>query len=211
MNSALRNAVDELEYHAEIMGLMGFAGGWHPMGAHVNIHAGAKAAGIEGFRRGLARLSAAARGLVTVENDEDAFALDDLLPLADALPIVADFHHHWIHTKGEYLASGDPRVAKVVASWRGVRPVTHISAPREDLPGWLPPDRLPDFGELIAHGIARRDLYAHSDTMWNDALNDWLIGHLAWSDVEVEAKLKNLASRYLASRVGARLAPPFAG
>jgi UV DNA damage endonuclease len=204
--AALRNAVEELEYHAEVMGLMGLAGGWHPMGAHVNIHGGAKAVGIEGFRRGLSRLSKAARGLVTVENDEDAFGLDDLLPLTDELPVVVDFYHHWIHTRGEYLTPDDPRVATVVGSWRGIRPVTHVSAPREDLPGPLPPDRLPDFGELVARGIPRRDLYAHSGTMWNEALNDWIAGHLAWSDVEVEAKLKNLASGRLAGRIGPRFA-----
>ena len=38
--------------------------------------------------------------------------------------------------------------------------------------------------------------------MWNEALNDWIAGHLAWSDVEVEAKLKNLASGRLAGRIG---------
>jgi UV DNA damage endonuclease len=198
---ALRNAVDELEYHAEVMGLMGFAGGWHPAGAHVNVHGGAKAAGVEGFRRGLARLSADARGLVTVENDEDAYGLEDLLPLADELPIVLDLHHHWIRSGGEHIRPDDARVAAVVASWRGVRPVAHISAPREELVAPHPADELPDFEALLARGISRRDLYAHSDTMWNDAVNGWVAEHLAWADMEVEAKLKNIASVRLAGHV----------
>jgi UV DNA damage endonuclease len=199
--SALKNAVDELEYHTEIMRLMGFAGGWHPAGAHVNIHGGAKAAGIEGFRRGLSRLSADARGLVTVENDEDAYGLDDLLPLADELPIVLDLYHHWIHTGGEYIRPDDPRVQTIIASWRNVRPVAHISAPKEDLLAPHAHDELPDFQALLARGITRRDLYAHSDTMWNDALNAWVADHLAWADMEVEAKLKNIASVRLAGYV----------
>jgi UV DNA damage repair endonuclease len=145
---------------------------------------------------------------VTVENDEDAFGLDDLLPLAEELPIVVDLYHHWIHSRGEYLEPADPRLATVTASWRGARPAAHASTPREDLSGPLPPDQLPDFEALIARGIPRRDLYAHSDMMWNDALNDWIASHLAWADIEVEAKLKNLASGRLAERAGHRLGGP---
>ncbi len=202
--AALRNAVTELEYHAEVMGLLGFAGAWHPADAHVNIHAGARAAGIDAFRTGLQRLSAAARGLVTVENDEDAYGLDDLLPLALDLPIVVDFYHHWIASAGEYLRPDDPRLATVIASWRGVRPVSHISQPREELLAGHSPDRLPDYAELVAGGVKRRDLYAHSDLMWNDAMNAWMAEHLAWTDIEVEAKLKNLASAQLAANVRSR-------
>ncbi len=84
--SALKNGVEEFEYHTEIMELMGFGGGWHPHGAHINIHAGARAVGAEGFRTGLEGLSEAARNLITVENDEVSYGLDDLLPLAGSLP-----------------------------------------------------------------------------------------------------------------------------
>jgi UV DNA damage endonuclease len=50
---AAANGLAEFEYHAEIMTLMGYGGGWHPQGAHINIHGGAKALGAEGIRRGL--------------------------------------------------------------------------------------------------------------------------------------------------------------
>jgi UV DNA damage repair endonuclease len=198
---ALENSVAELEYHADVMRLMGLAGGWHPGGAHVNVHAGARAAGVDGFRRSLARLSEDARGLLTVENEEDAYGLDDLLPLAESLPLVVDLYHHWIRSGGEYLEPDDPRLARARESWRGVRPVSHISAPREDLLAPHPADALPDFAALLARGVKRRDLYAHSDTMWNDAINAWTARHLAWTDIEVEAKLKNLASARLAAAV----------
>jgi hypothetical protein len=39
--------------------------------------------------------------------------------------------------------------------------------------------------------------------MWNEAVNDLVAGHLAWSDFEVEAKLKNIASEGLARHVHA--------
>ena len=188
-----RAAVEDIEYHTEVMRLLGHAGGWHPHGAHINVHAGGRAAGIEAFRAGLALLSEEARGLLTVENEETAYGLDDLLPLADALPIVLDLHHHWVVT-GEYIQPEDPRVARVIESWRGTRPVIHVSAPREGLVPGLDPDVLPDRDALVAAGVTARDIRAHSTRLWNRAHALWAARHLAWGDIEVEAKDKNLAS-----------------
>src|SRR5215212_821420 len=131
--AAAINGIAEFEYHAEIMQHLGFDHGWHPHGAHINIHGGAKAVGAEGIRAGLARLSETARNLITVENDEVSYGLDDLLPLADSVPIVLDLHHHWIASRGEYIEPEDPRVGRIVESWRGVRPLSHVSVSREDL------------------------------------------------------------------------------
>ena len=196
---ALANSVEELDYHTEVMGMLGLSGGWHRHGAHINIHGGARAPGVEGFRRGFELLSEETQGLLTVENDEVAYGLDDLLPLAETLPIVLDLHHHWCQSQGEHIAPDDPRIERVRESWLGVRPMGHLSAPREGLlPGGLDPDVLPDFGALVAAGVPARELRAHSERMWNRAINDWAVGHLAWTDLEVEAKGKNLASHDLA-------------
>jgi UV DNA damage endonuclease len=191
--ATLANSVAELEYHADILRMMGLSGGWHPQGAHVNIHGGGRAEGTEGFRRGLSRLSDDARNLVTVENDEMSFGLDDLLPLADTVPIVLDLHHHWIRSGGDYIQPGDPRIAVVRDSWRGVRPVAHVSVSREDLLAGHSDNVLPDFSALTASGLKVRDLRAHSYRMWNHGVNRLTAEHLAWADFEVEAKAKNLA------------------
>lgn len=165
--------------------------------------------GVEGFARGFALLAEDTRNLLTVENDETSYGLDDLLPLAEALPIVLDLHHHWCLTRGEHIAPDDRRIALVRASWRGTRPMSHLSAPREDLPcGGMDPDVLPDFQSLLAAGLPARELRRHSDRMWNRAVNRWALGHLAWTDLEVEAKAKNLASHDLAEAVRAEAAPP---
>ncbi len=199
---ALANSIEELDYHTEVMAMLGLAGGWHREGAHINIHGGARAPGIEGFRRGFELLSEETQGLLTVENDEIAYGLDDLLPLAEMLPIVLDLHHHWCHSQGEHIAVDDPRIARVRESWRGVRPMGHLSAPREGLmPGGLDPERLPDFAALLAAGVPAREMRAHSERMWSRAINAWAAGHLAWTDLEVEAKGKNLASHDLAEAV----------
>ena len=205
--SAAANGLAEFEYHAEVMALMGYGDGWHPHGAHINIHGGAKALGAEGIRSGLAHLSRTARNLITLENDEVSFGIDDLLPLADDVPLVLDLHHHWIMSQGEYIEPEDPRIARIIASWRGVRPVSHVSVSREELlPDW-DIGALPEFRALIGAGIKPRDLRAHSDLMWNEAVNDLVMRHLAWSDFEIEAKLKNLASEGLARYVQERQQP----
>jgi UV DNA damage repair endonuclease len=186
-------AVADIEYHTEVMRLLGHAGGWHPNGAHINVHAGGRAAGIEAFRAGLRLLSEDARGLLTVENEETSYGLDDLLPLADELAIVLDLHHHWVVT-GEYLEPEDRRIELIRDSWRGVRPVIHISAPKPDLVAGQDPDVLPDRAALIAAGVSARDLRAHAGRLWNQPHAEWAARHLRWADIEVEAKEKNLAS-----------------
>jgi UV DNA damage repair endonuclease len=209
--AALANALTDIMEHVEIMAMLGFGGGWHPEGAHVNIHGGAASAGIEGLRAGLRRLPQAARDLVTIENDELSFGVDDLLPLAEEVALVVDFHHHWIHSRGEYLEPDDPRVDRLKASWRGVRPAAHISVSRESLYSELLDEERPDYAELSAAGFKASELRGHSDMMWNLRVNDLVAEHLAWCDIEVEAKAKNLASGQLAGHVrGLELTSPHA-
>lgn len=60
---------------------------------------------------------------------------------------------------------------------------------------------LPDYTRLIQAGIKPKDPRGHSDLMWNMAINDLVVRHLARTDFEVEAKLKNIASQGLAQHV----------
>lgn len=125
--------------------------------------------------------------------------MDDLLPLAETLPIVLDLHHHWIQSRGEYLEPDDSRIGRIVASWRGTRPMSHVSVSREDLLVEHDSTVAPDFKRLTEErGLKPSKLRGHSDLMWNEAVNVLVARHLAWSDFEVEAKHKNLASAGLA-------------
>lgn len=204
----LANALHDIEEHAEIFAMLGYGSGWHPEGASVNVHGGSKSAGMVSLRSGLRQSSPAARNLITIENDELSFGLDDLLEVAADVAIVVDFHHHWVHSRGEWLQPSDPRIAAVQASWRGVRPLTHISVSREALLPGHDPDVLPDFNALSNAGLKASKLRGHSDGMWNRAVNHLVERHLEWADVEVEAKAKNLASSELAAYVRASEAMP---
>lgn len=201
---ALDNALRDITEHYEIFAMMGFAG-WHAHGASINIHGGARGAGIDGLNAGLDRVPARAIDLLTIENDEVSFGLDDLLHVAERVAIVVDFHHHWIFTGGEWLQPGDPRVDAIKSSWRGTRPLAHISISRENVIGIEDAEQLPDFAALAEAGHKASKLRGHSDRMWNKAVNDFVAGHLVWCDVEVEAKAKNLASRELADHVRAMI------
>jgi len=206
--AALANALDDIEEHAEIFAMLGYGGGWHPHGASVNIHGGARSAGLVAIRSNMRRLSDGARDLLTIENDEISFGLDDLLEVAPEVAIVVDFHHHWVHSRGEWLQPDDRRVQTIRESWRGVRPLAHISVSREALLDGHDADALPAFEALESQGLKASKLRAHSERMWNRAVNRLVERHLAWTDVEVEAKAKNLASRDLADQVRASEAVP---
>ncbi|ABY29935.1 UV damage repair endonuclease [Methylorubrum extorquens] len=200
--NAQKNGIAELEYHAEVMAMLGYGSGWHPHGAHVNIHIGGREPGIEGFRESLSLISETARNLLTVENDESLFGLDAVLRLGDRVPVVLDLHHHWVESRGVYIEPDDPRIPAVIASWRGVRPVSHISVSRETVLPEHDTGTLPDYAALSEQGHSWRDLAAHSDLMWNEAVNALVARHLAWTDFEIEAKGKNQASVPLAARIG---------
>lgn len=206
--AVLTNALRDIEEHCEIFAMLGLGAGWHPHGASVNIHGGARSAGLDAIRANLGRLSAAARNLVTIENDEISFGIDELLEVADEVALVVDFHHHWVHSRGEWLQPEDGRVPRIAASWRGIRPLAHISVSREALLDGHDPDTLPDFAALAGAGVSAARLRGHSDGMWNRAVNALVERHLSWTDVEVEAKAKNLASAELADQVRGAMPVP---
>jgi UV DNA damage endonuclease len=123
-------SIRELEYQAEVAG-------W--VGADVlNVHAGGsygdKPKALAEFARSLSRLSPAARGRLTVENDDKTYTVADLLPLcrAEGLPLVYDVHHHRCHPDG--LAVGEA-TELALATWDR-EPLFHLSSP---LGGWSGP------------------------------------------------------------------------
>ena len=104
-----------------------------------------------------------------------------------------DIHHHWVKT-GEYITPSDDRFSRVVDSWRGVRPVIHYSVSREDYLVDFDVNKKPTMDTLLLEGYKKQKLRAHSDYMWNNAVNDWALTFWNFADIMVESKAKNLAS-----------------
>jgi UV DNA damage repair endonuclease len=192
----VNRSIEEFEYHADMARYMGYGKSFQDF--KINVHISGRA-GPEGIRQAYKRLSPEARNTITIENEENAWGLDDCLSISDLVPIVLDLHHNWVR-EGEYLAPSAEQVKRVVDSWRGVRPTLHYSVSRED---WLVGHclhTLPDYQSLMSAGHKKQKLRAHSDFMWNNAVNEWALGFLNTHDIMVEAKGKNLASFALADQ-----------
>ena len=192
----VERSIEEFEYHADMARWMGYGQTFQDF--KINVHISGRQ-GPEGIRRAYSRLSPEARNCITIENEENSWGLDDCLTISDLVPIVLDIHHHWIKT-GDYISPMDPRVDRVVQSWRGVRPTMHYSVSREDYLVDHDTGIMPDHKILLEAGYKKQKLRAHSDFYWNTATNDWALSFLKTHDIMCESKGKNLASFELHKR-----------
>lgn len=125
--TVVENSLSEIEYHA----FLGAA-----VGADVvNIHGGGvygdKAAALQRFVSAFADLSAEARRLLTLENDDISYTVRDLLPVCEQLsiPLVYDVHHHRCNPDG---LSEEEATRLAGETWQSVsrEQYCHISSPR---------------------------------------------------------------------------------
>lgn len=186
----VENSLAEFEYHADMIRMMGYGRRFQDLKCNVHI---AGRLGVEGTRAVWSRLSEVARNCITFENDEKTYGLDHCLQVADLAPVVLDIHHCWIN-ENDYIDPHSERVARVIESWRGVRPTMHYSQPQESLQelGFDAEHKL-EMGALL-QVVSKRDLYAHSVQMWNRWTNDYALQFLDRFDIMLEAKGKNVAS-----------------
>jgi UV DNA damage repair endonuclease len=190
----VNRSIEEFEYHVDVIRWMGYGTQFQDFKCNVHI-SGRK--GPQGILDVLPRLSPEARNTLTIENDEMSWGIDASLELRKHVALVLDIHHHWVAT-GEYIRPTDRRFDRIIESWRGVRPVIHYSVSREDYiqDAW-PDDELLDHQMLLMNGFKKQKLRAHSDYMWNTAVNEWAMSFWDYADIMVESKAKNLASHKL--------------
>ena len=189
----VNRSIEEFEYHADMARFMGYGKQFQDF--KINVHISGKQ-GPAGIRSAYKRLSPEARNCITIENEENAWGLNDCLELTDILPIVLDVHHHWVR-EGEYIQADDTRVQRVIDSWRGVRPTCHYSISREDVLVGHCQNTMPDYKTLLESGYKKAKLRAHSDFYWNKEVNNWAISFTDQFDIMCESKGKNLASMEL--------------
>ena len=187
----VERSIEEFEYHVDIARWLGYGRKFQDF--KINVHISGRK-GPEGIKAVLPRLSQEAKNCITIENEENAWGLDSCLELEKHVALVLDIHHHWCHSGGEYIEVNDDRVKRIIDSWRGVRPAMHYSVSREDYITGHRTDVRPDFQNLLTQGYKKAKLRAHSDYMWNTAVNEWAGTFRKDFDIMVEAKCKNLAS-----------------
>ncbi len=189
----VNRSIEEFEYHVDVARWMGYGRQYQDF--KINVHISGRK-GPAGIIDAYPRLSPEARNTITIENDEMSWGIEASIELRSRLALVLDIHHHWVKT-GEYIKPTDDRFLRIVESWRGVRPVIHYSVSREDLLVGYDVDTLPNMEELLEQGFKKAKLRAHSDYMWNNAVNDWASTFWDHADIMVESKAKNLASHTL--------------
>ena len=186
----VERSIEEFEYHADMVRWMGYGKSFQDF--KINVHISGKQ-GPEGIRAAYTRLTPEARNCITIENEENAWGLNDCLSIIDIVPIVLDIHHHWIR-EGEYISPTSDSVKRVVDSWRGLRPTMHYSVSREDYLVEHDQSTAPVHAQLLLDGYKKQKLRAHSDFYWNSATNEWALSFLNSHDIMCESKGKNLAS-----------------
>jgi len=187
----VERSIEEFEYHVNCIRWMGYGQSFQDFKCNVHISGRQGPAGIKHAVN--KRLSPEARNTITIENDENKWGIEASLELVETCALVLDIHHHWVNSN-EYILPTDDRFLRIVESWRGVRPVIHYSVSREDLLVNHDTKILPNMNSLLEQGYKKAKLRAHSDYMWNDAVNDWALSFWDSADIMVESKAKNLAS-----------------
>jgi UV DNA damage repair endonuclease len=197
----VERSILEYEYHVDMARWMGYGKTWHD-GCKINVHISGRQ-GPDGIIKILPRLSPEARNLITIENDEMGWGLDDTLKLEKHVALVLDIHHHLIRDE-EHILPSDDRVKRVIDSWRGVRPTLHYSYFRDEhlLPAFRDmPEKmhsgLHNIKDLLLLGCKKQKLRAHSDLFPNHASNAWALSFGDHFDICTEAKGKNLAAEQL--------------
>ena len=225
---AVRQAsIEEFEYHTRCAHYMGFTGGnsyaklLNGQEAKdqfvINVHGGAWHGDLEtslaAWDWSWARLSRAARRLITLENDEMSWDAASILALCERLSVrmVPDVHHHWVQS-GEWLDPDSEFVKRMRRTWGALGPKMHVSMPLPNLlPGGyrdtpllanrakttvLPDPTLPARPE----DTNKPALRTHSDYIYHPAMVPYLQrwADAGW-DIQVEAKMKNLAADALAA------------
>lgn len=164
------NAVADLETHAWIMDAMSLD---HTPFYAINIHGG-KGDRANNLIREIKKLPSNIKTRLTLENCETAYSVAELQSVSDAtgVPILLDVHHHTFRTGNLCL---DEAINISVKSWRGIKPLQHLSNSKPELTENAPASK-------------RR---AHSD--WVHYIPKEQLKILNKIDVEMEFKMKNWA------------------
>lgn len=198
-------AAAEIAARARLLDALGL-GPEGVMVLHVGGARGDVSAALHRFAARYERLPAPARRRLAIENDEDSFALPDLLRLhqISGAPVVLDTLHHQINNP--YRIPLGEALGLALATWpRGVRPKIHFSSQRTEA------HVLP-----AARGQPQRVL-APAAGQHADFANPLEFAALAAAarglppfDVMLEAKAADLAVLRLREDLG-RIAPEIAG
>lgn len=170
-DNVIQNSIRELEYHAWVFDQMGFE--QTPYYA-INIHGGKKDRNnkiVEVY----SRLPVNVKNRLTLENDERCYNVKQLLQVHEktGIPVVFDSHHF---TFGNDDLSFVDAFLETSKTWGKIKPLQHLSNTQPGMENG-------SYTERRAHS----DYIHYVPDLQLSAIRDNLV------DVDVEAKMKNLA------------------
>ena len=170
-DSVVENSIKELEYHAWIFDAMGFDR--TPYYA-INIHGG-KAKRSERLIEVIQTLPSNVKNRLTLENDEKCYNVRQLLDISSRsnVPVVLDSHHY---NFGRDDLLFDDAFHCTIDTWNGIKPLQHISNTEIGMENAV-------FNKKRAHS----QLIRYVPELQLKVMRDNSV------DVDVEAKLKNIA------------------
>jgi UV DNA damage endonuclease len=170
-DSVVQNSIKELEYHAWIFDAMGFD---HTPYYAINIHGG-KADRSDRIVEVYSSLPHNVKSRLTLENDEKCYNVRELLNISSrtSIPIVFDSHHY---SFGSDDLLFDDAFRGTIDSWNGIKPLQHISNTEIGMENAA-------FNQKRAHS----QLIHYIPPLQLEAIRSNVV------DVDVEAKLKNIA------------------
>lgn len=180
-SAVVSNSVRELELHGWIFDEMGLPRS--PKYA-INVHGGKRGRSSK-LVSTIETLPDSVRSRLTLENDESCYSVVDLLEVhkSTGVPVCWDSHHH---TFNDGFLTLDEAFEASCATWpNGVKPLQHLSNSKPGAIG----RRARDHSDYVSHVPKCQFDGLASDTI----------------DVEIEAKMKNLAILDAVKRLGVRL------
>ena len=177
------NAIKDLEYHALYGQLMNLEPEDFTMNIHLQgLYGGKREDGIRRFADNYSYLSDYSQRCLAVENEDkhkSGYDIVHVLELCERIPTRATFdihHYECFHQKEiSYISAYDSLFQSAVATWKGNRPLFHVSQTIID-----------------ANGVEGR-MNAHSDILHDRDRLAMLVPMLQFADFDIEAKHKEVA------------------
>jgi UV DNA damage endonuclease len=129
----VKNAIDELDKHAEIMDIMGLdQSHYYPINVHINTTKPTHIEAAERFCKQFENLTQSCKKRLVVENDDginqySTKMLYDMVYKKIGIPITHDFHHH---NFGPSDITADQAIKLACSTWGQITPLTHMSSPK---------------------------------------------------------------------------------
>jgi UV DNA damage endonuclease len=127
------NAIDELNKHAQIMDMIGLdKTTYYPINIHVGTTKPTLEIAADRFCKKFSHLSDSCKSRLTIENDDSpnqysVKLLYDMIHKRIGIPIVFDQHHFNYGPKDQTM---EEALKLAVSTWKGVKPLTHMSSPK---------------------------------------------------------------------------------